>query len=718
MAINKSRESDALSDLKPSKAPPDSGLTREYLDWQWEQSQDGKPPRHFGDPTNPINFPVEAKEYKISANDTLIKIAEKQLGSRSNEATIKQYVKEIIETNSLPDSTIYKGKTLILPGHTADGGFVILKGDVKATTWADGQQQYEYKDGRRMVRIEDADGAYTQMGVGPRPEDNFLLKHLSDGRYLVSNKRGEPPIEVNDQDDVKLAHARLHDLASDNIEDPLQKAKFDADMARFEARTRARGLSDEEVAKTYAEVAKLMEAGEGAIRPKYLIQIAQQVMSQASDPRSIDQGIRNTCGVTTVETMIYTTNPSKAANLVRQVALTGEYKDGDDNVVRLKQSSLVPDKEANTHPPRDGERSYATQLFNLTAVNLAYKRDGVSRLYTQYADYPGQTTSEALFAVRDGIKEYIAMNPGLTDDQTVEAYRGITGRTTDTVLLAAAHRSTNEGDAEKLTKIVDQSAFENKLAALQQGGHLPVIAVVYTYAEPFYSDQGGIKAGESGAHVVTITEFKPGNPPTVSFDNQWGSKNDKRSANVSVKDFWNAMNGVDAAKLKDEVEADRAAGKIDFSKELDLLRFQRHFGTLSEAQYGSAVAVKMNEAKEHFCALEDKGTLDRDAQQRVFNKYNFIVAKLTPKEKMANLIERYYERDLTDLDLVEEMGSTVKDIRDHYISAKKGFGVSEDFKARYLSVMEDFSTFTQVVPERLRSKLLKKVGIEAPVKKH
>lgn len=730
------RETDVAVDEKAIDAGLDNGLNRQYQSWEEEARQAAavveKPAKpeidgtvldfSVGDPLAraeqikdgngrggsgaPSEVPIQAKLHKIVAGDTLNRLAERQLGAQATRESVQKYVKEIQDINELKDTKIVRGKTLSLPGHNGDGATVVMRDSVTSTTWSDGRAQYDYKDGRKLFRSAEVNGSYTQIASGPRPEDNFFLQKTADGKYLVSEKIGMRPVETNDQTDVRAAHAKMHDLAEAKIKDPAQKAKFEADMARFEGRARERGLSDTEVTKTYAEVMRMLEAGSGAVNAERRVQLAQQVLSQAADPRIIDQGDKNTCNVTAVESMIYTTDPSKAAGLVSQVALSGEYSDPDGNKVKLDKRSLTPDEQARRHPTLDGERSFATQLFNVTAVNLAYQRDGVQRRYEQHArsDEPNDSGERLYDTSRNPRVELKAeREPDLDDDQIVEAHRGITGRQDEVVFLSS--ESNIAGLGNKLTKVADEAAFQSRLEKLAADGKLPVIVGIQSNVEPFYSDVGGMEASDSGPHVVTITGYKPGKPPRISVDNTWGSETDKRSFQMTSAELWEAMKGADTGSTRKEIQDNRAKGKIDQQRELDLLRYEREEEILDDAAYGKAVAAKMSEARDFFKQQERDKQLDKTSKDRFDQKLMYVIGNMNPSESLALHAERYSRKEMTDKELVEKVTEIVTDAREAYAEKRRRGTLTDESRERFKNMNEAYEAYAKTLPRALRETL-------------
>lgn len=144
-----------------------------------------------------------------------------------------------------------------------------------------------------------------------------------------------------------------------------QLSTLERDMSRFEAR-----MSDkpQEVAATYTQMERLIQAGRGAILDQpSRNQIALDVMHQSADPRSVQQSLQS-CTVASLESRIYTRHPSAAAQLITDVATTGSY-----HGQHMDRNSVAIYEFPHAKPGDDRLRSYASQLFQITAANVFHQ---------------------------------------------------------------------------------------------------------------------------------------------------------------------------------------------------------------------------------------------------------------------------------------------------------------------------------------------------------
>src|SRR4029453_13279501 len=147
------------------------------------------------------------------------------------------------------------------------------------------------------------------------------------------------------------------------------------------------------------------------------IRLSEQILHQVAYPQSIDQGFNSTCNVTTVEKRIFARNPSEAARLISDVATTGKYVTKDGTIIDMGRvpGALSPHRErriALFKPFRsdgsdikvDRRRTYASQIFEMTAVNTKWAKSGEYSLqpgevlhYEKPFDRVGEDSGERLF---------------------------------------------------------------------------------------------------------------------------------------------------------------------------------------------------------------------------------------------------------------------------------------------------------------------------------
>lgn len=655
-----------------------------------------------------INRDVEPEEHTVKKDETLTKIAKEQLGAGATPEEVQKHIKTITELNDIKDPNKLKvGDKLLLPGYTADGGFSMKdsSGD-KTTIWADGKERTERADGTGQVvnpdgtehhwgpnaqdnydiigdggkqtvdadgtkhtvwsdkteRVEKADGSgyvhkpgldkdgkpdgsYSEHHWGPKEGDNYDLKRNTDGSFERTDKTSDG------HKDLPAERARLDEKAKEKLS-PAEYEKFKKDMQDFETRAQKDKVSTEDVAKTYGEVSRILEkTGDTPLNQTERNKVAKELMHNAADPKSIDQGFHNTCNVSTVESRLYTKSPAEAAKMVADVSTTGKFTTADGTVVEVPAGSLKPDSEGVKDPVPDGQRNYASQIFQVTAVNIHYARQGDGIKYEQRTPDPAvsKDTGERLVDYSENPPEVLDKNsfvykaffggdpkrsPGLSNDEIIEVSNQISGKNEKDVML---EKDTWGPNGDKTTKVDSEKELTTKLAELKRDGKLPIIVYVDAANEPFLTDSGAGTAGGSGAaHVVTITDYDE-TTGKVSIDNQWGKRVDHDGASgISVHDLYLAMDKSTASDTKNQwqkdVDYNREHGQIDGCKELELARLKHNDSDISDSKYDKEITRIMRENNARWAEQTRNGTLDPNEQARAQAKYNQLLALIGQKD--------------------------------------------------------------------------------------
>lgn len=358
-----------------------------------------------------IRREISPEVVKDTKGKTLREIATAHLGSTPppTEEEIQKHVNELARLNHIkkPNEKL-DGQPIIAPGHDKYGGMITEDANGnKSTIYLNGDQVFFNKDGTGFDRKHSADGAsYTEHHWGPDPRDNYDLKRTADGAYRISTDGGKTFPDKAEWRDPRVERAMLHDLAEGSIKNPEDRAKFESDMIKFAAREKelqkqyetqgmkpeqAQQKAREEVAKTYEQIGKLMGAGDNPDLPKIKsadrVLLAQQVMHQAANPDDVSQGGYNTCNVASGESRAYTKSPSEAARLVTDIVTTGKYTSNGSPPTTVevgKDKDIHPDsllkigESKNAHDDGANHRSYASQIFEVTAINMHYHKENAA----------------------------------------------------------------------------------------------------------------------------------------------------------------------------------------------------------------------------------------------------------------------------------------------------------------------------------------------------
>lgn len=433
----------------------------------------------------------------------------------------------------------------------------------------DGQlNRIEYSDGRVSERSKDsdvwkmsqADGSHTEWKGKIEVESDGSLKYTdAEGKQRPWREKVDASMEIireNGRVDYLASHLdvekpRLEKLAEANFAEPRQRQRFTEMMQKFEDRARRAGVSDQEIADTYHQINRLITAGSEAPIPQgQRVRLAEQILQQAGAPTSIDQGFNNTCNVATVEARIFSREPSEAARLITDVATTGKYVAADGRVVDLGRvpGLLNPDGESlmslnRPFDPRyhedikvDARRTYASQLFEMTAVNLTHaapKGTAPEVGVVMYEKHPSAVrgdSGELLVKYTpnaDGTisKTVIGKAPEIGGSQLEGVHNQITGGTDKGFVI----RGTGWNNVPRPTVVEVASAadFATALQQMERDKNFPAILMVDTRHPPFTQVINDPAAGGAGgAHVVTIEGIYTGRDGRlyVEFSNQWGSQ--------------------------------------------------------------------------------------------------------------------------------------------------------------------------------------------------
>jgi len=592
---------------------------------------------------------IAPERYTTRGGETLEAIARQHLGSSASQADIDRHIQEIWQSNTsqpMPELTDLRnfsvaGNTILrLPSRTVDGQLVEQADhapSVRRIVWNNGVERIEHQDGQGnptgvgFVRRPDTAGAYSEHHWGPRTEDNYDLTRTAEGRYLVSAPPGAVPLDRTDANDSRVNAARwddraqrseatteqfrlyeriqnIHDATSADgtslISDTMQR-ELQRDMRQFEQRARENGLSPQEVARTYQQVERLLQQPDAS-----RVRLAGEIMDQAARPTSVNQGNHGTCAVASLESRTYTRHPSEAARLVTDVALTGHYTTRDGTRIEVRPTMLIQNEEI-VHEHGDDNRSYASEIFQVTAVNIEYQRHGVRSangalelIPAQYVRY-GQDFARAgrippdegdrtidlrtnhPLVENDGSGRIIN-SPSLHDNQITDIGRQIVGTEQGDAVLANVQRSRLGQGYDQSEQIESEQDLRETLTRLRQGGHLPTQIIVHTGNEPFFADSGGGHAGGSGGwHVVTVTDFDE-RTGGVSIDNQWRADADRLHGGMDVQDLYLSTFRPGSPEVIQALQRRQREHPRDYMTAIDLLR-QRHWAEgrdhISDEQY-------------------------------------------------------------------------------------------------------------------------------------
>ncbi len=167
--------------------------------------------------------------------------------------------------------------------------------------------------------------------------------------------------------------------------DPQHLQRIEGLVNQFEANAASseRHLSENQKALLYKQLNRLLaDSPNSAIPMNDRISLAEQILNHSANPASVDQGMNNTCNVTTLEHRNYWRNPDRNAQVIADIADTGKYQFANGQTVNLRDvaGEIKPDYEAqaNLNVQRDlsqglykndGARDYSSQLLENAMIN-------------------------------------------------------------------------------------------------------------------------------------------------------------------------------------------------------------------------------------------------------------------------------------------------------------------------------------------------------------
>jgi len=181
---------------------------------------------------------------------------------------------------------------------------------------------------------------------------------------------------------LNVESANLGRLSKDAFPDPVRAERFDSLVKDFEVEAAKRGITDEKKALLYLQVNRLLEANPMAVLSQAeRADLAEQVMSHAAHPRTVDQGSNPTCNVTTLEVRNYSKDPEKNAQLLADIAIDGKFVTKYNTTIDMTaiENGIKPDVEAaramrlqgegTALLKADGSRDWSSQIIETAMIN-------------------------------------------------------------------------------------------------------------------------------------------------------------------------------------------------------------------------------------------------------------------------------------------------------------------------------------------------------------
>jgi hypothetical protein len=357
----------------------------------------------------------------------------------------------------------------------------------------------------------------------------------------------------------------LTELAEKCMANSDDKKQFFKDIATFESDFVQRSHKDgpaklREMANTYEQISRLLSAEHDVLgrytecnqKPAdtpWRVQVAQQVMHQAAEPFSISQGPQAICSVASLEVREYYREPAAVSRLVSDVVLTGKYTptvDGKTIDMTACKHNLIPDvfsmnfnvvKNVAHEPVKILEhatykdfRSFASQIFDNTAINIGLQPRGYRFEQPARADYVGAKKQPNGHVV--DLNSHVSTPWGSGDKRQVSdvdiahiAHR-ISGKEERHFVLTAAKLNETERASYEMRKAYDwtnrdipvtsvfsKTSLAADLKKVEDSGEWPPIVRLDASLPP-------ISSVGSSSHFVVISKMSA-DGKLLSVDNTW-----------------------------------------------------------------------------------------------------------------------------------------------------------------------------------------------------
>lgn len=396
----------------------------------------------------------------------------------------------------------------------------------------------------------------------PKPTPSLEVRRPSDALA--------PLADLTAPSDLTNCENELRRLVGEKIQNPAEQKQFLNDMKHFKTNFEQRSTKSateklQEIADTYTQLSRLLSA-DSDILTKYpqcqlkegetpwRVRVAEQIIHQAAEPFTISQGTLAVCAAASLEVREYYREPAAVARLVTDVLLTGRYEAtaGGTNVDLTKcPDNLIPDpfsrhftvaKEVSGQAvyvwdtPYQSARSFASQLLEVTAINLALQPRGFRYEQPSAIEWEHSKNLSTGQVVDIKTKDTKPFGSGqdrkVTDVDISRMAYCISGKDENKFVISAACLSTSEASNNAIRKIYDLDNRDQQiqnvtspaevLAALRltrEQDEWPPIVRIDASLKPVNRTKGG-------AHFLVISDILE-NGIEVAFDNTWEEERDR-----------------------------------------------------------------------------------------------------------------------------------------------------------------------------------------------
>lgn len=459
----------------------------------------------------------------------------------------------------------------------ASSGALIHQVDMRTASASIADKPDVFKNGSvNFANVHDIYGLNRDVVAPLNPASDTRIAAAAGPHAVTDN--GKPKIKTEsdqytvDETKVQGSKDRLANATKDMS--PAQAAEFKKNMESLEHRIPP--VSADQINKIYDSTTKLIEdpSHTSKLNLEDRRRLAAGILHNAAHPHDIDQGMHNTCNVTTLEERLNMTNPAEAARIVSEVGLTGQFRSKDGKMIQLDAKSLTPDGEALSDARNaDGKRNYASQVFDQVTVNDYWQHQKPPLYYSQTTPHGQADTGERLTYANGtevkGPDGKPMRQPGLGTEAIAQIGKNL-GMDGQYVISNTEFDGTRK--YEGVNKVSSYQEFEKALS----NGQTPAIIFLNGNDKLFTgTDKNG---GAGGGHVVSVSDYKSGPPAMVYMSNQWGKDNDKW---VKVTDLYNATlpagsaNRVDDQGQKGHIPSD-GTSQPGWTRKDEVWRDQQH----------------------------------------------------------------------------------------------------------------------------------------------
>jgi hypothetical protein len=562
-----------------------------------------------------IKINVKPGEVKATAEQSVMQIAAQHLGPGASSEQIKQHAKEIYELNfiklSKSDSpqtaTVKAGETIRMQGHTADGAVVLTDtGKSLYTITEDGKVKVTRPDGSGFERsfTDKADDSYKEEHFGPKATDKFTVVRSADGR-LISSDKPEPPAPKS----LAEEKAGLERLITEKVVLPNESEKLKRDMQTFEARAKRDGISSEEVARTYRDLAHVLELkGNVPLSQRERVRLVNGAMANAAEPTSNDQGKYSTCQITTIENRLYAKEPSTVTNILSQVASEGRFTTKDGTSVTMEETNLRAHGDAALNA-KNGSwvRSYTSQVFQTAAISAFYNQENLRKMppgdvhyYQKQATGP-YDSGESLVDYSHGRPQELDKGPGMAGymNNMMRINEQLTKKWQPEMFIINQAEQERDSEHNLATGVNSVEDFAEKLKHLRESEKGPLFATLFVRvnSDPLVSTMrhnpltGPLSTEKILAdhHVVNIVDYDP-KTRLVKVDGQWGNSRDFINKPMTIEQAYAATKPPSGETWMARAEAmKKAATPQEFDGQLGNLANALASSWVGDLQLGTKV---------------------------------------------------------------------------------------------------------------------------------